>query len=112
MNLIFDHASRAMLPESPRYLIKRGREESAQKSMARLLSLHPHDPDVEIELNDIRANLRAEEELGSGSYADCFKRGPSQILTRTMTGIFLQAWQQLTGRLIFIFICGVFFRCL
>ncbi|KAG9106067.1 hypothetical protein FRC07_008971, partial [Ceratobasidium sp. 392] len=80
-----------LLPESPRFLIKRGRDQDAQRALARLLSLHPEDPEVETELNDIRANLRAEEELGSGSYADCFKQGPNKILTRVMTGIFLQA---------------------
>ncbi|CAE6529760.1 unnamed protein product [Rhizoctonia solani] len=97
-----------LLPESPRYLIKRGRDQAAQKALARLLSLHPEDPEVETELNDIRANLRAEEELGSGSYADCFKQGPNKILTRVMTGIFLQAWQQLTG-INFIFYYGTTF---
>ncbi|KAF8603792.1 MFS monosaccharide transporter [Ceratobasidium sp. AG-I] len=97
-----------MLPESPRFLIKRGRDQDAQRALARLLSLHPEDPEVETELNDIRANLRAEEELGSGSYADCFKQGPNKILTRTMTGIFLQAWQQLTG-INFIFYYGTTF---
>ncbi|CEL61894.1 putative glucose transporter rco-3 OS=Neurospora crassa (strain ATCC 24698 / 74-OR23-1A / CBS 708,71 / DSM 1257 / FGSC 987) GN=rco-3 PE=3 SV=2 [Rhizoctonia solani AG-1 IB] len=97
-----------LLPESPRYLIKRGRDQDAQKALARLLSLHPEDPEVETELNDIRANLRAEEELGSGSYADCFKQGPNKILTRVMTGIFLQAWQQLTG-INFIFYYGTTF---
>jgi len=97
-----------LLPESPRFLIKRGRDQDAQRALARLLSLHPEDPEVETELNDIRANLRAEEELGSGSYADCFKQGPNKILTRTMTGIFLQAWQQLTG-INFIFYYGTTF---
>ncbi|CAE6355938.1 unnamed protein product, partial [Rhizoctonia solani] len=97
-----------VLPESPRYLIKRGRDQDAQKALARLLSLHPEDPEVETELNDIRANLRAEEELGSGSYADCFKQGPNKILTRVMTGVFLQAWQQLTG-INFIFYYGTTF---
>ncbi|KAG8745651.1 hypothetical protein FRC10_007348 [Ceratobasidium sp. 414] len=97
-----------LLPESPRYLIKRGRDQDAQCALARLLSLHPEDPEVETELNDIRANLRAEEELGTGSYADCFKQGPNKILTRVMTGIFLQAWQQLTG-INFIFYYGTTF---
>lgn len=93
------------LPESPRYLIKRGRDQDAQRSLARLLSLHPEDPEVETELDDIRANLREEEELGSSSYADCFRQGPNKILTRVMTGVFLQAWQQLTG-INFIFYYG------
>ena len=34
---------------------------------------------------------------GNGSYADCFKMGPQKNLLRTLVGIFLQAWQQLTG---------------
>ncbi|QRV76912.1 hypothetical protein RhiJN_19757 [Ceratobasidium sp. AG-Ba] len=41
---------------------------------ARLLSLDPEDPEVEAELNNIRASLRAEAGLGSVSYADCFKQ--------------------------------------
>ncbi|KAG8926096.1 hypothetical protein FRC03_009544 [Tulasnella sp. 419] len=97
-----------VLPESPRYLIKRGREEDAAKALARLLSASPHDPEVAAELNEIRANLRAEEELGESSYLDCFKPTHNKILFRTLTGIFLQAWQQLTG-INFIFYYGTTF---
>ncbi|KAG8711572.1 hypothetical protein FRC08_015735 [Ceratobasidium sp. 394] len=64
-----------LLPESPRYLIKRGRDQDAQRALARLLALHPEDPEVKTELNDIRANLRTEEELGTRLYTDCFKQG-------------------------------------
>jgi hypothetical protein len=46
---------------------------------------------------DIRANLEDEARLSTGSYADCFKANETRILFRTLTGIFLQAWQQLTG---------------
>jgi len=98
----------AFLPESPRYLIKRGWDDAARRSLGRLLSASPEDPVVETELMDIRAAQRAEEELGSGSYADCFKQGPNKILTRVMTGVFLQAWQQLTG-INFIFYYGTTF---
>jgi len=49
-----------------------------------------------------------EEELGESSYIDCFKNGPNKILFRTLTGIFLQAWQQLTG-INFIFYYGTTF---
>lgn len=43
-------------------------------------------------------------ELGESSYADCFKAGPNKIALRTLSGIFIQAWQQLTG-INFIFYC-------
>ena len=96
------------LPESPRWLIKKGREEPAARALGRLLGMSPQDPQVSLELDEIRANLRAEEELGSSSYLDCFKPTHNKILFRTMTGIWLQAWQQLTG-INFIFYYGTTF---
>lgn len=90
--------------QSPRFLIKRGRDADAAKALSRLTSLSPTDPEVELELNDIRANLREEQELGESSYADCFKASHNKIALRTLSGIFIQAWQQLTG-INFIFYC-------
>jgi len=90
-----------ILPESPRYLIKRHRDKDAAVSLSRLLSLPVDDPAVQEELEDIQANLRMEEEVGQNSYLDCFRMGPNKILFRTLTGIFLQAWQQLTGYVVF-----------
>jgi SP family sugar:H+ symporter-like MFS transporter len=72
-------------------LIKRGRDADAAKALSRLTSLKVDDPDVEIELNDIRANLEEEQKLGQSSYADCFKNGHNKIAFRTLTGIFIQA---------------------
>lgn len=86
-----------LLPESPRYLVKRHNDTGAARSLSRLLSVPTDDPGVQAELEDIKANLRMEEEVGQTGYVDCFKMGPNKILFRTLTGIFLQAWQQLTG---------------
>ncbi|KAG5219666.1 MFS monosaccharide transporter [Salix suchowensis] len=96
------------LPESPRWLIKRGRDADAARSLARLTSLSPSDPVVENELDEIRANLEAERALGESSYVDCFRMGNNKIALRTLTGIFIQAWQQLTG-INFIFYYGTTF---
>lgn len=96
------------LPESPRYLIKKGNEQGAAQSLARLLGTSPNDPEVAAELNEIRANLRAEEEIGESSYADCFKFTHNKLFLRTMTGIWIQGWQQLTG-INFIFYYGTTF---
>ncbi|THH19244.1 hypothetical protein EW146_g1899, partial [Bondarzewia mesenterica] len=96
------------LPESPRWLIKRGRDADAAKSLSRLTSLPIGDPDLELELADIHAQLDAEKAIGESSYLDCFRPGHNQILFRTLTGIFIQAWQQLTG-INFIFYYGTTF---
>jgi len=52
--------------------------------------------------------LKHEEELGESSYLDCFRSSDNQIRFRTLTAIFLQAWQQLTG-INFIFYFGTTF---
>ncbi|EKM50437.1 uncharacterized protein PHACADRAFT_263731 [Phanerochaete carnosa HHB-10118-sp] len=96
------------LPESPRFLIKQGRDAAAAKSFSRLTSLDPSDPEIEVELNDIRANLKEEQELGESSYIDCFRPSHNKIALRTLSGIFIQAWQQLTG-INFIFYYGTTF---
>ncbi|KAI0065599.1 MFS monosaccharide transporter [Artomyces pyxidatus] len=96
------------LPESPRWLIKRHRDADAARSLSRLTSLPEDDIVVITELDEIREQLRAEEEIGESSYLDCFRPGHNQICFRTLTGIFLQAWQQLTG-INFIFYFGTTF---
>ena len=44
-----------------------------------------------MELSDIRANLKEEQELGESGYLDCFRPSHNKILLRTLTGIFIQA---------------------
>jgi SP family sugar:H+ symporter-like MFS transporter len=89
-------------------LIKKHRDADAAHSLSRLTSLRPDDPEVYDELEEIRLHLKREEELGTGSYMDCFRASDNRILFRTLTGIFIQAWQQLTG-VNFIFYFGTTF---
>jgi len=63
---------------------------------------------AEAEYEEIEANLRHEESVGQTSYLDCFRNGPGRNRLRVLTGIFLQAWQQLTG-INFIFYYGTTF---
>jgi MFS family permease len=49
-----------------------------------------------------------EEALGESSYLDCFRASDSRIRFRTLSGIFIQAFQQLTG-INFIFYFGTTF---
>ncbi|KAI0658029.1 general substrate transporter [Cubamyces menziesii] len=96
------------LPETPRWLIKNNRPDDAAKSLSRLTSLPIDDPEVQAELEDIRVALQEEKERGESSYLDCFKFNKSKIALRTLSGIFIQAWQQLTG-INFIFYFGTTF---
>lgn len=56
-----------------------------------------NDPVVQSELEEIAAALEEEREMDQSSYADCFRFTRNKIALRTLTGIALQAWQQLTG---------------
>ncbi len=96
------------LSQSPRWLIKKHRDADAARALGRLTALPADDPEVLFELEEIRLNLKHEEEIGEGSYLDCFRNSDNRIRFRTLTGIFIQAWQQLTG-INFIFYFGTTF---
>lgn len=94
-----------LLPETPRFLIRKDDFEGAAKSMSRLRSLPPDHPAIIAELNEIKAIHEYEMSLGESTYADCF--APNMI-KRLLTGCGIQALQQLTG-INFIFYYGTQF---
>ncbi|CUS12958.1 unnamed protein product [Tuber aestivum] len=96
-----------ILPETPRYFIKKDKMQDAAKSMSRLRSLPADHPALVEELNEIKAIHDYELSLGAGdaSYADCFK---PDMIKRLLTGCGIQALQQLTG-INFIFYYGTQF---
>lgn len=83
-----------LLPETPRYLIKRDRHEAAARALSKLRRLSLDHPAVVEELAEIQANHEYEMKIGSSSYVACFRK---PIRKRLITGILLQALQQLTG---------------
>ncbi|KAM0720221.1 hypothetical protein Q7P37_004357 [Cladosporium fusiforme] len=82
------------LPETPRYLVKAGKDEKALRSLVFLRRLPADNPHVIAELEEIKANYEYEKSLGSASYIDCFR---GTMAKRTLTGIVLQSLQQLVG---------------
>ncbi|KAF2705335.1 high affinity glucose transporter RGT2 [Pleomassaria siparia CBS 279.74] len=93
------------LPETPRYLIKRGKPEKAAKSLSKLRRLDVEHPALLEELAEITANHEYELSLGKATYLDCFK---GNLGKRLATGCLLQSLQQLTG-VNFIFYYGTSF---
>jgi sugar porter (SP) family MFS transporter len=91
-----------LLPETPRFLIKRGRLTDATRSLAKLRGMAVDHPALAEELAEIQANHEYELTIGSSSYLACFKK---PIRKRLITGMLLQGLQQLTG-INFIFYYG------
>ncbi|KAF2095166.1 general substrate transporter [Rhizodiscina lignyota] len=83
-----------ILPETPRYLIKRDNHDKAAKALSKLRRVPPDHPGILEELAEIEANHRYEMSLGKATYLDCFK---GTVRKRLITGCCLQALQQLTG---------------
>jgi len=83
-----------ILPETPRFHIKKARPEKAAKALSTLRRLPVDHPALVEELAEITANHEYELSLGKATYLDCFK---GNLGKRLFTGCALQALQQLTG---------------
>ncbi|KAL5050638.1 hypothetical protein BDW71DRAFT_194396 [Aspergillus fruticulosus] len=94
-----------ILPETPRFLIKKDNHEAAIKSLARLRRLDVNDPAVVEELEEIKANHEYELSVGKASYLEILR---GSIGRRLATGCAVQALQQLAG-VNFIFYYGTTF---
>jgi len=85
-----------LLPETPRYLIKRGLHTAAASSLSRLRRLDITHPALIEELAEIEANHEYELSLGPSTYKDVFLGSP-HLGRRILTGCGLQILQQLSG---------------
>ncbi|SPO01684.1 probable RCO3 - glucose transporter [Cephalotrichum gorgonifer] len=91
-----------ILPETPRYLIKRDQVEKAAQALSYLRRLPTDHEAIAAELAEVQASHETEMSTEKGSYLDCFR---PPVLKRQLTGMGLQALQQLTG-INFIFYYG------
>lgn len=87
-------AGTIVLPETPRFLIKKDRYEEATKSLARLRRMDVNDPALIEELAEIQANHEFEMRLGNASYLEILR---GSIGKRLATGCAVQGLQQLAG---------------
>jgi len=109
-----------LLPESPRYFVKKGQLEKASHVLTRLRGEPEGSEYIQQELSEIVANHEYEMSVIPqsgyfGSWLNCFKGGlsnPASNLRRTILGTSLQMMQQWTG-VNFIFYFGTtFFQAL
>jgi len=108
----------ALLPESPRFYVKKGKLDKAADALSRVRGQPIDSEYIQDELAEIVANHEYEMSILPqtsylGSWLNCFKgkiTSPSSNARRTTLGIVLQMMQQLTG-INFIFYFGtVFFQ--
>lgn len=86
-----------LLPESPRWLVKRERNEDAARALSRLISLPPDHPELRAELEEIRLSFQQEQEWSTSSYLDCFRSNQDKVRLRTWTAIFAPMSAAFTG---------------
>lgn len=85
------------LPDSPRWLMMRGRYEEAKEVLARLEGTDVDSEAVDIEMNNIKEALDAQSAGGGFKMKELFQNGPSQNFRRTMLGVAAQFFQQICG---------------
>lgn len=83
------------LPESPRWLILKGRDDEAKEVLAALESTTVNDRYVQSEFLTIKD---ATLEMARGTFADLFTMSRSRHLHRTILAYLNQVFQQITGK--------------
>lgn len=85
-----------VVPESPRFLLEKGKVETARQSLAKSNKLDPEHPMVTSELESINFAIEKGRLAGNASWAELFSN-KGQIFKRVMMGAMIQSLQQLTG---------------
>ncbi|KAF2128881.1 MFS sugar transporter-like protein [Dothidotthia symphoricarpi CBS 119687] len=82
------------LPESPRWLILKGREDEALDVLAALSNLPPEDKKIQQEFLAVKDVVF---EMSKGGFRECFKMNRNRNFHRTVLGYVNQVFQQISG---------------
>lgn len=84
------------LPDSPRWLLLRGKRSKALEVLARLSGKKETDPEVVQELRSIEEALRVQN-TGKFDIKELLEQGPAQHRHRTILAMAAQFFQQIGG---------------
>ncbi|CCF57367.1 hypothetical protein KAFR_0C03750 [Kazachstania africana CBS 2517] len=106
---IFMISGMIFVPESPRYLVEKGKIEEARVSIARSNKLEVEDPGITYEIDTISQSIEAERVAGTASVSELFST-KGKILPRVVMGVMIQSLQQLTGNNYFFYYGTTIFK--
>ncbi|GAW19160.1 hypothetical protein ANO14919_086440 [Xylariales sp. No.14919] len=82
------------MPESPRYLILKDRDDEALEVLSAINGLPADDVELQVQLRSVKATTAASAQ---GSYRDLFTMGRTKNFQRTALAYGIQVMQQVTG---------------
>lgn len=82
------------LPESPRWLILKGRENDALQVLCALSDLPPEDKKIQSEFQAVKDTVF---EMQRGGFRDCFRMNKNRNFHRTALAYVNQMFQQISG---------------
>ncbi|WFC98486.1 hypothetical protein MYAM1_001214 [Malassezia yamatoensis] len=95
------------MPESPRWLLLRGKEQEARRVLSALDCVPLNDGSIDLHVTEIKQSL---ELSASASAKDMLKQGPNHNFHRVALGFVIQMFQQICGINLITYYAGTIFE--